>query len=594
MGLLDFMSKNGSSTNGQDPNSSTPSVPDFSSIQQSYTNQSLANVAYPMANPVQPLQQPVTSQTDNMQPSQVQSFNSIQQPIPSTPQPIDIMDTNPQQNSPASNMQIPSIPQIQADQSAEEKDVPPYEYVDPSKHPVLPEVMPNQGHTSVLPEGIKVTTYGESTPSSESNNQSEHTEFNSVDSNKQITSGYLTSTPQDNTQSIPNVQEVPVEFQPNQFDSSAVIQEIPTQQVIAPSSEAESALLSEQTVNVVQEQVMQPESVVEDSLPVQEVDKQISNPEQNLVAPPVEIPSQNPELNVENTPTVEVGVSSIPTISEVLPTESLQINPETQSTNITVDTPQVELVGDQLPNTTDLVQPVEEQSVDTRQVENSSSVVSSIENFSISFFRTIGFVGLNTQQTNLKVVEKLNELANKLADFADVFIIDSAKGYAKTIFDTAKTKNIELTGMYLKPYHSTYSDEAELGDYDNFTVMMFSNSLDKVKNLIKESDIIVMPEINGLTNLSALFEIWSTNSLYPGQNKQLILLGKGWSTILTQLKTLFKLTDKELTYINVCLTTEEALAKISELDKEYLTKEAKQPRKVIDLREEDDEDGLFV
>lgn len=616
MGLLDFISKGGN--NAQDPNTNPPSVPDFASIQQSYTNQSLANVSYPMANPTPYTPTNPVPPQYNPTEQQRQEFPDVNAvPAPEfapnaavAPQPLDIMD---QGSVPLqSNVTMPEIPQLsqnlvqnQNAQPENTTDVPADGYVDPSKHPVIPAVVPNQGHTATLPEGIKITTFEPI-----NNVVSEPTTIPQPEVNEPAV---------EQPQSVETPEVKPFESQSNpesvvnNFDPNTSVN---TGTEVAPiTNQFESTTVAPMQNNSVELPVMpdlntfdasvqmSPESI--QALPnpgltpdVPVVQNEIANQPQ-----PIESQTQQPNLPTEpaveqpiHAEGIEIGVGSMEsTMSDLSSVQNSNLDPlPVVESNLPITAPtEVSALDSNSTNVEEQTAIVPEITEIKESKAETAPEITQPVNFEMNYFRTIGFIGLNTQP-NLKVVEKVSELAEKLSDFAEVFIIDSAKGYAKTIFDSAKAKNIELTGMYLKPFHSTYSDEAELGDYENFTVMMFSNNSDKIKNLIKESDILVMPEITGLNSLGTLFEIWSTNSMYPGQHKQLILLGKGWTNILSQLKTLFKLTDGDLNFVNVCATAEEALAKISELDKMYLNKEVKQPRKVIDLREEDDEEGLFI
>lgn len=615
MGLLDFISKGGN--NAQDPNTNPPAVPDFASIQQSYTNQSLANVSYPMANPTPYTPTNPVPPQYNPTEQQRQEFPDVNAiPAPEfapnaavAPQPLDIMD---QGSVPLqSNVTMPEIPQLsqnlvqnQNTQPENTTDVPADGYVDPSKHPVIPTVVPNQGHTATLPEGIKITTFEPI-----NNPVSEPTTIPQPEVNEPAV---------EQPQSVETPEVKPFESQSNpesvvnNFDPNTSVN---TDTEVAPiTNQFESTTVAPMQNNSVELPVMPDLNTFDASVQMNpESTQALPNPGLNPDVPVVqneianqpqamESQTQQPNLPTEpaveqpiHTEGIEIGVGSMDSsMSELSAVQNSNLDP-LPAVESSLPIPAPTEVSESDSNNTNVEESIQTAvipEIKESKAETAPEITQPV-NFEMNYFRTIGFIGLNTQP-NLKVVEKVSELAEKLSDFAEVFIIDSAKGYAKTIFDSAKAKNIELTGMYLKPFHSTYSDEAELGDYENFTVMMFSNNSDKIKNLIKESDILVMPEITGLNSLGTLFEIWSTNSMYPGQHKQLILLGKGWTNILSRLKTLFKLTDGDLNFVNVCATAEEALAKISELDKMYLNKEVKQPRKVIDLREEEDEEGLFI
>lgn len=659
MGLLDFFQKGGT-TNPQGDNVNPPAVPDFASIQQSYTNQSLANVSYPMANPspyaTNPA--PIVPQA-NVTQDQVQQYPGLQNLSAPAMEPQNAVAPAPVMDMVAANMPtvntstVPDLqmPEVTQPTQPEEKDVPSYEYVDPSKHPVLPEVKPHQGHTETMPEGIKVTTFEpvtnapeQTVPEEADNTQVEPTadvqnpteEQNSAPMQEQGSVSSIMNEPQPEV--INNFSNNSID---SQMSSNNIVGTLPAEQNAQPVDiQAENLMTNTSTEtselvnttnnaelpvtevqnNVVAEEV-KPEPEVNSNLSGLEIGVGESTlpSEQNFQEDTMQSVAEvnGPENNTEVTasaensisaeqlpsvPTFEAGMQVAPPLMDELDStnqsvEEISAEPIT-TTDQNMPVPTVEnvseVVAEQEPaslpevNENPVITPATEAAV-----EAAPTVTAAPINFEMSYFKTVGFIGLNSQP-NSKVVEKITELSKKLSEFSEVFIIDSAKGYAKSVFESAKERGIDLTGMYLKPFHSEYSDEADLGNYDNFTVMMFSNTADKIKNIIKESDLLIMPEVFGLNNLGILFEVWSTSSMYPGQNKPIILLGKGWTAILSQLKNMFKLSDTDLSFVNVCTTTEEALIKIKELDSALLTKEVKAPRRIIDLREEDDEEGLFI
>lgn len=605
MGLLDFFTKSGSQ-NPQTQSTTTP-IPDFASIQQSYTNQSLANVSYPMANPsqygapaqsVQPIQ-PIPNQPQ-MQPMQIQvpqqqyanpQFVNATQTIPVV---RDLMDIN--------------IPSVQPTKPDEE------DLLDPSKHPVVPTVVPDQSITQNLPEGIEVTTL-------EPKNNSVPVEplpHDSLQSNA-FNVANQPSTVFEPMPVVAPIAEVVSEQEPvvgtvqdlQQQESLPELQSNLVQPVVQAKQPIEAPL--EPTLEARNLQTDQGLGSVSPILPSVETVSPVSLVEPTVeekkeeepgsleigVSMPSEVVNSDATTNiesveapVENLIDTTVEIPQVETSNDaILPSVETPL-PETEST-IQEDVDAVESVD--LQPSTDLV----EESVDN--IVNPIPVTNSLvenepqnQTYAFTFFKSFAFIGLNTPQPNLKVAEKLTQLANLVSLDAELFLMDSAKGYAKSIFDSAKQNNVELTGMLLKPFHSGYSDESDLGEYENYTVMMFSSNIDKVKNIIKESDVLIMPEVSGLNNLGILFETWSTASLYPGQNKPIILLGKAWSNVLDQVKTIFKLSDSDLSLVHVCQSAEESVTILTELDKAYSLKQSKSNRKVIDLREEEDEEGLFV
>jgi len=213
----------------------------------------------------------------------------------------------------------------------------------------------------------------------------------------------------------------------------------------------------------------------------------------------------------------------------------------------------------------------------------------------LNIFKRIAIVGLNNTSINSKLNDKMRELISLLAASLDEIILDSNKGYGNVILEEASKTEVKLTGVYLKPTYSNFSDESEVGiNLKNYTSVIYSNFLERLKFLIKESDMFIVPETSGLNNFSELFTLLSIQYLYYGQNKPVILIGKDWLNIYKVFKENFKFAEDQLKSINICSTAEEASTLIKQLDIDYSKKQSPNTKKVIDKREENDEKEFFL
>lgn len=214
----------------------------------------------------------------------------------------------------------------------------------------------------------------------------------------------------------------------------------------------------------------------------------------------------------------------------------------------------------------------------------------------LNVFKNIAIVGLNVQNSDQSVSEKLMELVRLLSTEKTSFILDSGKGYGENLLNKLlERKDTKITGAYLKPFYSDYSDEPKAKiNTESYSTAIFSNLDLKLKYLIKSADIFVMPYTSGLSNISLLFALVANSYLYYGQHKPLILLGKEWKTTVESLKSTLNLSDVESEQFVVCDEPSDVLALIRKLDKEYSEKSSVSVNKVIDMRNESDESEYFV
>ncbi len=320
------------------------------------------------------------------------------------------------------------------------------------------------------------------------------------------------------------------------------------------------------------------------------------------------------------TPSDLSGVSSMPVYPEVQTGNSLMqqtVSPlinkdKTDSLNIPASiTPEVkterlrgsevvipgkptEPANSDLPVIPGVLEPVTKSQVE----EPSSDQVKPQEVYNqkpIESFKNFSFIGLNAAQINNELGNKVSSLVGSLAASNVNFIIDSTKGYGKNVVSALMKSESKLTAVFLNPYYSSYTDESEdVIDVKNYVSVVFSNYIDRIKHIIKNSDIYIFPETDGIQNFSEFLLIWSIDFLYTGQHKPIILIGKKWPEIISGLKTTLKFTDEQVELLNVCKDTQEAMSKITQLDDEYKNKKTSTVKRILDMREENDEVDYFM
>ncbi len=211
-------------------------------------------------------------------------------------------------------------------------------------------------------------------------------------------------------------------------------------------------------------------------------------------------------------------------------------------------------------------------------------------------FDNVALVGLNTDLVNQGLNDELIKLFEKLASNNLNITVDSGRGYGENLLNKVMDyKTVKIKGVYLKPFYSDYTDEPKSKlNFDNYTTAVFSDLDSKLKYLIKSSDVFILPEVRGLSNLSLLFTILANAYLYFGQHKPVILLGKSWNDLMSSLKSTLKLNDTESNTYIVCNTADDVMSKLKELDEEYSKKGKVVVHKNIDMRSESDESDYFV
>ncbi len=210
--------------------------------------------------------------------------------------------------------------------------------------------------------------------------------------------------------------------------------------------------------------------------------------------------------------------------------------------------------------------------------------------------KNVGFVCLNSNLLNNGVSEEIRETAYILSENKTKIYIDSNKGYGLSVLDGVKRASYKnLMGVYFKPFYSNYSDFAEISiDFSEYTQYFYSNYLDRLKFLIKNVDLFIIPETGGVFNLAQLFSIWNLSNLYLGQNKPLILVGKQWDENISVIKELLKLNTQEIQAIEIAYDSKRVLEIINRIDKLYSGKVPFSIKKTFDMRSESDETESFL
>jgi hypothetical protein len=496
--------------------------------------------------------------------SQANVFNDLQYPIPKSldasnaaASAIPELDSIPGLSSVASSDTLPPLPQIAPDVSVEQSPAPlaPLPTVDTS--------IPNANITD-LGGGIRQVTYAD--PTNTQPQPVEAAPAPQADALDIMPAAPVPATEvlpvqaveaQQATPTLPEVVPAPIV---DQSTAMPAVPAIPPLDISRDTSydtvEFESAPAPINDMNAVE--TSQP---VVESAPVSEV--------------PVAVPSQ------ETAPVLPIPEMQV-TTPQVGATPVMEVTPIPEPTPI-ADRPLPET-----PATIPAVVIDQPKAVETKPEEKPT--METFHDTKLKVLDKVAFIGLNMTGQNPSLSKKTKALSMALSQMGVEFFIDSNKGYGMDVISGASTNNSKVTGVYLKPFYSNYSDEAEIEtQLNNYSSIIFSNILDRFKHLLKEAKIFIIPETTGLNNISTAMLFASLQFFYFGQHKPVIFFGLAWKNKFDELKKVFNLSDEEMKTMTFCSTNEEAIEAIKKLDSEFSGMPPVKMKQVVDLRDGDNE-----
>lgn len=209
--------------------------------------------------------------------------------------------------------------------------------------------------------------------------------------------------------------------------------------------------------------------------------------------------------------------------------------------------------------------------------------------FEFKKIRNVGFLGLNSNASGNQ--DEIADLALKLSDHDLRIYLDSNKNIGKSILDKIKdNKGAHITTVHLKPFYSNYSDEdGETPNMSDYTVVVYSDFLEKLKYFIRECEAFVFPNTGGLLNLSALTTLLSFQYLYLGFHKPVILIGNEWRNVIEDLKSKNLLSEQDISSIIIAENSDQAMDHLKKSEEELLSNSKSKSKKFYDYREDFDE-----
>jgi hypothetical protein len=583
MGLLDFLATKSNQT-ASDSNQTDPS-----SAQSPFSD---ATYPIPATNPTTDPNDPTNlpSYNLNQYPNGGQrltsnSFEPIQ-PTPSNQNPPDITQTGVNPN-PIINSDpiINAFGVMQNNPGSDPSAYQPQDNILPGATPLDIDSLNAQLQNLQVTPDITIPQSNEQTTG----------EFSTVN-NLDLTNSDLSAT-QPQLPSASLIQSDPIPSNINPISPSADNQPIQVNQTIMqPENDAVSnpAPTVEIGVTPVIPTATEPQTPVIDELPklqTQDIQIEVSQPqpiqiaEQSMPAEQVFVKSDIPELAPVNN---SANLITNPTdLQTTLPTNNEVANNPVPDGNLNISAVGALQTG-----------LINESSEAKIQDEMKPKIEKEDEKIVIDKFniiKSVGFLGLNTKTFGGLGVE-LRKLSKKLTEIEVNILIDSIKGYGPDIIGgIEELGGNKVTAAFLKPYYSTYSDEAELNsNIKDFITVIYSDGLERTKYFIKDCDAFIIPETSGFINLSTLFTLLSLQYLYFDHRKPVILIGQKWKQKLEQLKSTLGISEEQFKTISFAANYNEAITSLSSLDKELSAKDSKKTVKVIDNRDGESEISCMI
>ena len=153
------------------------------------------------------------------------------------------------------------------------------------------------------------------------------------------------------------------------------------------------------------------------------------------------------------------------------------------------------------------------------------------------FFKKIAFLGLDGNQFDTTLSNTIRTLSKQLFKQKVEIILDTISGLATQVVQSNSDMKNKVTHISLKPLlsdnQSTVKSQGGIT-----TTVVYSNLLEWIRHIVKDSRMFVVVDGGGLDNMALLILLLTISSKYEGQDKPIILLGSGWYTKVDKISEL--------------------------------------------------------
>lgn len=216
------------------------------------------------------------------------------------------------------------------------------------------------------------------------------------------------------------------------------------------------------------------------------------------------------------------------------------------------------------------------------------------DKLALSIFQKIAIIGLNGPKVDMNKALELKEASKKLSSMGAKLLFDSKNGLGASVLDGLKESDGSGMGVYFRPFMSNLFSKVDKDiEPSNIVSFIYSNFVERLQFLMKESRLFVIVDSGGIHNYSQFMILWGMSYIYYGNHKPVVLYGADWKDTLEKLKTDMGLTQEEMESIKVVETPDQLISYIKELEQEY-SKNPTSIEKVIDRRVEGDERDFLI
>lgn len=301
-----------------------------------------------------------------------------------------------------------------------------------------------------------------------------------------------------------------------------------------------------------------------------------------------------PELNNTQEQTLETSVLGSADSAENPINNKPQESAPATSQEVVLDTAASETTNpfinlDQVENKEVLPQEIADTKLNSSYESEDTSMIGKI---ALKNIKRLGFLGLSSKELNEGTKMDLTELSEAIGTMVEEYILDSSIGYSNDLLRGLSNKDLIIKSFVLKSAFSLFTQEPfDLKDFNNFTTYLFSDSLERVKNIIASSDALILVHSGGMNNLMEFFSAMSISTFYKDIGKPFVLLGNEWESLLSSLVSNKAIQQSEIDHILIASDSNELLSHLQKLDDNFVNQAASSDSKlrVIDLRKEDDE-----
>jgi predicted Rossmann-fold nucleotide-binding protein len=214
---------------------------------------------------------------------------------------------------------------------------------------------------------------------------------------------------------------------------------------------------------------------------------------------------------------------------------------------------------------------------------------------SFKIFDKVALMGLSVDSIEPQMDNDVYITVRDLVKHGVKVVFDSKQALGKSVIKALTETQGKGMGVYLQPFMSEkFKNTDNSIEPSNVVSFIYSNFLERLEFMIKESRAFVFFDIDNIFNLTQFVNLLNIAHLYHEQNKPLILFGQGWNQKLTQLQQSFDINEAVTEQVTVVTNTQELISKLQEIDSKKGRDMDVSIEKVVDRRIAGDEKDFVI